>query len=208
MSLNDGDSCRIWASCNFYTGSLWSHSYTFLYFLPNEHFVGFLWSFFSLHLLQRAYNILAFARSHTQTENQFCFLFGSTTNLTLPLPFPAPINLIPPLTGALLVGRSWSRRNYVTEKESELVLEIAEWLWWARRSPMEEHLWQQFSTWVLPPQGLLYPSRSAATTPTPRLCFQAGRQPRKLSGFQQWSAKWDAPELGEGEIARQSNRHE
>lgn len=59
--------------------------------------------------------------SNEQTENQSNFdsFLGQSQS---------SINLIPPLTGALLVGCSWSRRNYVTgKKESELRLGIAEW---------------------------------------------------------------------------------
>lgn len=37
---------------------------------------------------------------------------------------------------------------------------------------MEEHLWQQFSTWTLPPQGLSYPSHVAATAPSPPCVFR------------------------------------
>lgn len=95
--------------------------------------------------------------------------------VTLEMPcFTPPVSLIchfcsPPsafylLSGAWLVGNTQSGCNYGKKKGK---VEIAEWLWWSRCGPVEEHLWQQFSTWTLPPQGLSYPSHSAAAAPTP-----------------------------------------
>lgn len=76
----------------------------------------------------------------------------------LPSTFQVELDLLGTLSQDAIMER---------KRESASELEIAQWLWGSRCGTVEEHLWQQFSTWTLPPQGLSYPSHSAATAPTP-----------------------------------------